>query len=110
MLHLLYILAFTTLALIALRNLIGNLLTLGIDSTRSYPPQKPNIGKNTYQYLAGSGRQAVPHPEFLDEAGNVIDEPLLVMRSMTVEDARSKLDALYNSTPESSGMEGREEN
>ncbi|MBC6423339.1 MAG: DUF2973 domain-containing protein [Hormoscilla sp. SP5CHS1] len=110
MLHLLYILAFTTLALIALRNLIGNLLTLGIDSTRSYPPQKPNIDKNTYQYLAGSGRQAVPHPEFLDEAGNVIDEPLLVMRSMTVEDARSKLDALYNSTPESSGMEGREEN
>jgi len=110
MLHLLYILAFTTLALIALRNLIGNLLTLGIDSTRNYPPQRPNIGKNTYQSLAGSGRQAVPHPEFLDEAGNVIDEPLLVMRSMTVEDARSKLDALYNSTPESSGMEGREEN
>lgn len=109
MLHLLYILAFTTLALIALRNLIGNMLILGIDSTRSYPPQRPNIGKNTYQSLAGSGGQAVPHPEFLDEAGNVIDEPLLVMRSMTVEDARSKLDALYNSTPESSGLEGRED-
>ena len=110
MLHLLYILAFTTLALIALRNLIGNLLTLGIDSTRSYPPQRPNMGKNPYQSLHPlSGRNAVPHPEFFDDAGNVIDEPLLVMRSMTVEDARSKLDALYNSTPESSGMEGREE-
>lgn len=109
MLHLLYILAFTTLALIALRNLIGNMLTLGIDSTRSYPPQRPNMGKNTHQSLPLSGRQAVPHPEFLDSAGNVIDEPLLVMRSMTVEDARSKLDALYNSTPESSGMEGRED-
>lgn len=109
MLHLLYILAFTTLALIALRNLIGNLLTLGIDSTRSYPPQRPNLSKNTYPSLPAYGSQAVPHPEFLDEAGNVIDEPLLVMRSMTVEDARSKLDALYNSTPESSGLEGRED-
>ncbi|NEO48804.1 MAG: DUF2973 domain-containing protein, partial [Moorea sp. SIO4A3] len=31
--------------------------------------------------------------------GNPINEPLLVMRSMTVEDARQQLDAIYNSSP-----------
>jgi hypothetical protein len=35
----------------------------------------------------------------LDERGNPINEPLLVMRSMTVEDAREKLDSIYNSSP-----------
>jgi hypothetical protein len=29
----------------------------------------------------------------------VVDEPFLVMRSITVEDARERLDALYNSSP-----------
>jgi len=29
----------------------------------------------------------------------MIDEPYLVMRSMTVEDAREQLDALYKSSP-----------
>jgi hypothetical protein len=29
----------------------------------------------------------------------MINEPLLVMRSMTVEDAREQLDALYRSSP-----------
>jgi hypothetical protein len=40
-----------------------------------------------------------PHPEFLDDQGNLIEEPLLVMKSMTVEDAREQLDALYRSSP-----------
>jgi hypothetical protein len=41
----------------------------------------------------------VPHPELLDDTGKPINEPLLVMRSMTVEDAREKLDAIYKSSP-----------
>lgn len=94
LLHLLYIIAFTTLAVIAVANLIRNLVTLGIDSQRFYPPSRGN-GKSALS----TSRQAVPHPEFLDDAGNVINEPLLVMRSMTVEDARERLDALYESSP-----------
>jgi hypothetical protein len=39
------------------------------------------------------------HPELLDEAGQPINEPLLVIRSLTVEDARQQLDAIYNSSP-----------
>jgi hypothetical protein len=31
--------------------------------------------------------------------GNPINEPLLVMRSMTVEDAREQLDAIFKSSP-----------
>jgi hypothetical protein len=41
----------------------------------------------------------VSHPELLDAAGNLIDEPLLVMRSLTVEDAREQLDAIYRESP-----------
>jgi hypothetical protein len=44
-------------------------------------------------------RQSPQHPEMLDENGRVINEPLLVMRSMTVEDARERLDAIYRSSP-----------
>jgi hypothetical protein len=99
LLHLLYITAFTTLAVIAVANLIRNLVTLGIDSQRFYPPSRGN-GNSTF----GTSRQPVPHPEFLDDAGNVINEPLLVMRSMTVEDARERLDALYESSPGTSNL------
>jgi hypothetical protein len=91
MLQLLYILAFTILAFLAVGNLIRSLFTLGIESQRSYshPP-----GARFPRSAA-----AVAHPELLDEAGNYIDEPLLVMRSMTVEDARQHLDALYKDSP-----------
>lgn len=95
-LHLLYIIAFTTLAFLAVGNLIRNLMTLGVDSQRTQPPRGWAMGGPQ----AGSSRlQAVPHPEFLDTSGNVINEPLLVMRSMSVEDAREQLDALYESSP-----------
>lgn len=86
MLQLLYIVAFTILALLAMGNLIRNLVTLGIESQRSYP-------------YAGSPRPKISHPELLDNQGKVIDEPLLVMRSLSLEDARSQLDALYNDSP-----------
>lgn len=91
MLHLLYIFAFTLLAFLAVGNLIRNMMTLGVESQRSFASR--NILSRSSQ------SQTVSHPELLDMAGNMIDEPYLVMRSMTVEDAREQLDALYRSSP-----------
>ena len=92
MLQLLYILAFTVLALIAVSNLIRNLITFSFDSDRVHP------GGRSHQGRSFSSR-SVPHPEFLDSTGRVIRDPLLVMRSIDVEDAREQLDALYESSP-----------
>lgn len=89
MLHLIYILAFTAIAFLAVANLFRSLLTLGIESQRSYRP----TGYKPYYPPSAA------HPEMLDETGHVINEPLLVMRSVTVEDAREQLDALYNASP-----------
>lgn len=94
LLHLLYILAFTTLAFLAVGNLIRNLMTLGMESQR----QSPSRGGAGYGASRRSDRPA-PHPELLDADGRIINEPLLVMRSMTVEDAREQLDAIYKSSP-----------
>ena len=108
LLHLLYIIAFTTLAFLAVGNLIRNLMTLGVDSQRHQTPRNWAMGEPQ----AGASRlRMVPHPEFLDTAGNVINEPLLVMRSMSVEDAREQLDALYESSPgaNASGSDRRED-
>lgn len=93
MLHLLYILAFTVLAFLAVGNLIRNLITLGADA-RSYGTAdrfSPRISRNR--------SQVAPHPELLDDSGNVVNEPYLVMRSMTVEDAREQLDAIFKASP-----------
>jgi hypothetical protein len=100
MLQLLYIIAFTILAFLTIGNLLRSLLTLSIDSQRRYTP----AGRSQADWgpLPGAASRrysSVPHPELLDETGNPINEPLLVMRSMTVEDAREKLDALYKSSP-----------
>jgi hypothetical protein len=93
MLHLLYIFAFTLLAFIAVANLIRNLILFSFDRERVYPPKSISLGdRNTYKSLT-------PHPELLDESGNLIREPLLVMRSINVDDARQKLDALYEASP-----------
>lgn len=101
MLHLLYILAFTGLAILAVGNLVRSLITLSTESQRTYPPTTWN--QNTsLSPVATSRTRRVPHPEFLDNQGNVLNEPLLVMKSMTVEDARQKLDELYNSSPSGS--------
>lgn len=94
MLHLLYILAFTVLAFLAVANLIRNLMTLGAESRRSYGPNSLNG-----QPLVSRGLRSVPHPELLDDTGNMVNEPFLVMRSMTVEDAREQLDAIYKASP-----------
>lgn len=96
MLHILYILAFTIIASLAISNLIRSLITLSTESSRVYPNHqafghKSNARKHSYNQKI--------HPELLDEQGKVINEPLLVMRSVSVEDARQKLDALYDSSP-----------
>lgn len=99
MLHLLYILAFTILAFIAVANLIRNLIYFSFDRERSYPPRSTAMGQG-YPYLS-SNSSIQPHPELLDRSGNLIKEPLLVMRSINVEDARQQLDAIYDSSPAS---------
>ena len=86
--QLLYVIAFAVIAVLAIKNMVGNLVSLGRESQRSYAPS----GSSTL-----STNQSM-HPELLDESGRIINEPLLVMRSMTVEDAREQLDALYNSS------------
>jgi hypothetical protein len=95
MLHLLYIFVFTIIAFLAISNLIRSLITISTDVGRNYSPQRRSYGQTT-------GTSSSPrnlHPELLDEAGRPLDEPLLVMRSVTVDDARQKLDDLYNSSP-----------
>jgi Protein of unknown function (DUF2973) len=94
MLHLIYILAFTILAIIAVANLIRNLIMFSFDRERPYT-SKPS--QNGYGYTAR--KQFVPHPELLDSSGNLIKEPLLVMRSINVEDARQQLDAIFEASP-----------
>ena len=95
MLHLIYILAFTTLAFVAVRNLIRSLLTVGLESQRYNPQQRGGFGNSP------SRNPREIHPELLDESGNVVKEPLLVMRSLSVQDARTQLDDLYQSSSES---------
>ncbi|HAA28909.1 MAG TPA: DUF2973 domain-containing protein [Cyanobacteria bacterium UBA8553] len=93
MLHLLYLVAFTTIAFLAIGNLLRSLLTLSRDSQRHYAP----VGRSPM--MASRPYNTVMHPELLDETGKPINEPLLVMRSMTVEDAREKLDAIFEASP-----------
>lgn len=99
MLHLLYILAFTILAFMAVANLIRNLIMFSFDTERTYPTRHSSMANRGNYPYSGSRKQFVPHPELLDNFGNLIKEPLLVMRSVNVEDARNQLDALYESSP-----------
>ena len=100
MLHLLYIFAFTILAVLAIVNLVRNLVSLGVEARRG--------GGGA---AASSPRQPrrVPHPELLDDDGNVLDEPLLVMRSSSIKDAREQLDAIYESSGGGSGDDSKED-
>lgn len=104
LLQLLYILAFTTLAFIAVANLIRNLIMFSFDRQANYPARfskmdRGGVRGNQGNYSLYTRRQFVPHPELLDNSGNIVKEPLLVMRSINVEDARQQLDALYESSP-----------
>lgn len=96
MLHLLYIFAFTAVAILAIANLVRSLITLGQESNRRSRNREDN---NRPMPQVASPRVTIPHPELLDSNGQPVNEPLLVMRSVDVEEAREKLDALYRSSP-----------
>ncbi|WP_204104720.1 MULTISPECIES: DUF2973 domain-containing protein [Spirulina sp. CCY15215] len=107
MLHFLYILAFTVIAFVAIGNLIRNLFTLGRESNRSLPHLGlENNTSNTSTPQPATRRASITHPELFDSNGKPINEPLLVMRSVDVEEAREKLDALYRSSPGVNENEG----
>ncbi len=91
MLHFLYFVAFTVLAVLAVSNMIRNVVNLG---TQARQPVRPYSDRPS----------STPHPELLDDRGDVINEPLLVMRSISINDARERLDALYDS-PSNGGDE-----
>ncbi|NKB17062.1 MAG: DUF2973 domain-containing protein [Pseudanabaena sp. CRU_2_10] len=93
MLQILYIVAFTALSLLAVTNLIRSMISLAQNEAKS-----PNSYAKPTKAISPRNNQFI-HPELLDANGNIIDEPLLVIRSMGVEDARSRLDALYESSP-----------
>jgi Protein of unknown function (DUF2973) len=89
MLQTIYLIAFTILAFLAISNLIRSLVHFGTEAQRPYVP---------------SNGQPV-HPEMLDGNGRITSEPLLVMKSINVDDARTRLDALYNDSPSYSAGE-----
>ncbi len=91
MLQILYMLAFVVIAFLAVGNLMRSILTLGAEATRP-------VGQRSRLSQRAAALRA-SHPELLDDEGQVIEEPLLVMKSMTVEDARERLDAIYRSSP-----------
>jgi hypothetical protein len=93
MLEILYIIAFTALSLFAVVNLIRSMISLAQNESRSQ--HRYSNGRK----LNKTRSNQLIHPELLDNNGNLIDEPLLVIRSMGVEDARSRLDDLYESSP-----------
>jgi hypothetical protein len=96
MLQLIYVLAFTVIAFLAVSNLIRSLITVSMDSQRRYTPSGKSSNSREGKPLAANRTW---HPELFDKNGQPIDEPLLVVRSVSVEDARQKLDALYNASP-----------
>lgn len=99
MLHLLYILAFTIIAFLAVSNLIRSLITVSMGTQRPYS-QRNSANSGNRIFKAKSY-----HPELFDEDGNPINEPLLVMRSVNVDEARQQLDALYNASPSNNSPE-----
>ena len=105
MIHLIYILAFTTIAFFAVSNLIRSLIAVSRDAQR-YSPVSNN--RSLDRTSSPKPLRTKLHPELLDEQGKPIEEPLLVVRSLTVEDAREQLDAIYNASP--SNPKNTEEN
>lgn len=103
-LHLLYLLAFTLLAFIAVGNLIRNILRLGRDAGRN-----PATMTDSPNPMPRSQFVGPIHPEMLDDRGQPIREPLLVMKSISLEDARDRLKSLYEASP-SAAPDEREEN
>lgn len=87
MLHLIYILAFTVIAFLAVSNLIRSLITVSMGTQQSPGTTGMAKGKHT------------GHPELFDDNGTPINEPLMVMRTVNMDDAKKRLDALYEASP-----------
>ena len=106
MLHLLYLLVFSGLAILAIGSMVRSLMVLGTESQRhsSVMPPRPNRpASNASPTSPTEGKGNITlHPEMLDESGHPIREPLLVMKSITVDDARDRLDAIFHDSPENS--------
>ncbi|MCT0253504.1 DUF2973 domain-containing protein [Synechocystis sp. CS-94] len=96
-LHLIYILAFTVIAFLAVSNLIRSLISVSMGSQRTAP--------NSFSRRFGQSS----HPELFDDQGMPISEPLLVMRSVNVDDAREKLNAIFDASPSVTLQEEEEE-
>lgn len=105
MLHLLYLLVFAVIAFLTVSNLIRSLITVSMDFQRRYIPKR---NASITRQINWKNAKKTVHPELLDEIGNPINEPLLVMRSMTVEDARQQLDTLYDLSPSQSPEKEKE--
>jgi len=90
MVQIIYILAFTLLSIFAISNLIRSMIALSQNDSRGYQDNRNRRVSPQYS-----------HPELWDKDGKYIDEPLMVIKSINVDDARSRLDALYNSSPSS---------
>ncbi|NER81853.1 MAG: DUF2973 domain-containing protein [Leptolyngbya sp. SIO1D8] len=103
MLHALYIIAFAVLATLAISNLIRNLVVLGTDTRQG---QRSSFFGGDRSEPAS---RSTAHPEMLDETGRVVNEPLLVMRSISLEDARERLDALYEGSSNQSDGKSSED-
>ncbi|MEY2985059.1 MAG: hypothetical protein RLZZ568_1676 [Cyanobacteriota bacterium] len=97
MLHLIYILAFTVIAFLAVSNLIRSLISVSMGTQRSGPSNTPRRVRQSN------------HPELFDDNGVPINEPLLVMRSVNVDDARQRLDALFDASPSGTRQDVEEE-
>ncbi len=87
MIQVLYIIAFTALSILAVANLIRSMMAL----SKSEPTNR-NLSNRRF----AKGKSF--HPELIDADGNITQEPLLVMRSFTVDDARARLDAIYEAS------------
>jgi hypothetical protein len=83
----LYIIAFTALSILAVANLIRSMVAL----SKSEP-----TNRNFSNRRLAKGKTF--HPELIDANGNITQEPLLVMRSFTMDDARARLDAIYEAS------------
>ncbi|BAQ66117.1 DUF2973 domain-containing protein [Geminocystis sp. NIES-3709] len=101
MLHLVYILAFTVIAFFAISNLIRSLISISGESQRGSwtDTPRPVRSQNGSPRSYPNRMYQATHPELFDEQGKPINEPLLVIRSVSVEDARQRLDSIYESSP-----------
>lgn len=97
MLHLIYILAFTVIAFLAVSNLIRSLISVSMGTQRS------GSSNNSRRFRQSN------HPELFDDNGVPINEPLLVMRSVNVDDARQRLDAIFDASPSGTRQDVEEE-